>query len=108
MKYTGYFLPLPKGIVYGTKNSEVRWSLTEQVSVGDVVDVLDSDDRGWYRGLIIHNVSERMMICRYVDFGNEELVSVHRVRRLLPEFLKVPAMMIPVFVPVHIETLQHA
>ena len=49
-----------------------------------------------------------MMICRYVDFGNEELVSVHRVRRLLPEFLKVPAMMIPVFVPVHIETLQQA
>merc|ERR1719342_844979 len=30
----------------------------------------------------------------------------HRVRRLLPEFLQVPAMMIPVFIPVHIETLQ--
>ena len=92
--------------VYGSRNSEVRWSLAEQVTVGDVVAVLDSEDRGWYRGLIIHCVSERKMICRYVDFGNEELVSVHRVRRLLPEFLQVPAMMIPVFIPVHIETLQ--
>jgi len=92
--------------VYGATNSEVRWSLTEQVVVGDVVAVLDSEDRGWYRGLVIHCVSERMMICRYVDFGNEELVSVHRVRRLLPEFLEVPAMMIPVYVLVQIQSLQ--
>lgn len=37
---------------------------------------------------------------RYVDFGNEELVSVHRLRRLLKEFLELPSLSVPVYLPV--------
>ena len=80
--------------------------MTEQVAAGDVVAVLDREDQGWYRGLVLDSISERNLLVRYVDFGNEEIVSVHRVRRLLPEFLEIPAMMIPIHVVVEIESVQ--
>jgi hypothetical protein len=35
-------------------------------------------------------VRGRIVLVTYVDFGNTEVVSLHRLRRLFPEFLAAP------------------
>ena len=39
---------------------------------------------------------------RYVDFGNEELVPEHRLRRLLNDFLELPALASSVYIPARV------
>ena len=42
------------------------------------------------------------IIRRYVDFGNEELVPEHRLRRLLNDFLELPALATSVYIPARV------
>ena len=45
---------------------------------------------------------------RYVDFGNEETVNSHKLRRLHGKFRRMPCLAVPVFIPVQVKTKEDA
>ena len=118
--------------VYSTRYSELSYSMTGEMSPGVVCAVSDQDG-AWYRGIITDVLSERKVMVRYelllvnfhvnkndinvfnflialnsrfVDFGNTELVSVHKIRRLKKEFLNLPALLQPVYLDSSITSVE--
>ena len=57
----------------------------------------------YYHTIISSNIIS-CYVLRYVDFGNEEMVPEHRLRRLLNDFLELPALATSVYIPVKIAT----
>ena len=49
-------------------------------------------------------IKKTIFILRYVDYGNEELVPEHRLRRLLDDFHDLPAMATSVYLAVKVST----
>jgi len=90
--------------VYGTRRCEELWNLVGVVKAGLICAVEDVRQGGWFRAQVLECVRNRMVIVRYVDFGNEELVPEHRLRRLLNDFLELPALAASVYIPVKVDT----
>ena len=88
--------------VYRAKRSEELWGLGRCWS-GMVCAVRDSRDKLWYRGEVITTIRGRMILVKYVDFGNTEQVPAHRMRRLFTDFLELPAMAMRVCMGVRVE-----
>jgi len=78
-------------VVYNAKRSEELWGLTG-FWPGMVCAVKDPRDKMWYRGKIVGAVKGRLLLVNYVDFGNSEQVSFHRLRRLFTDFMELPAL----------------
>ena len=74
-----------------------------QVLAGVVCAVRDSRDKMWYRGEVVTVVKGRMVLVKYVDFGNSELVPAHRMRRLFGDFMELPALATRVSLGVQVE-----
>lgn len=86
--------------VYNVRRSEEMWNLIGVVSPGLVCAVGDREG-GWYRGVVVECVKDRLVMVQYVDFGNFELTPVYNLRRLLPEYIEeLPVLAIPVSLPV--------
>jgi len=88
--------------VYGTRRCEELWNLVGLVKPGLICAVEDNSQGGWFRAQVLECVRNRMVIVRYVDFGNEELVPEHRLRRLLNDFLELPALASSVYIPARV------
>ena len=88
--------------VYRAKRSEELWGLG-RCWPGMVCAVRDSRDKLWYRGEVITTIRGRMILVKYVDFGNTEQVPAHRMRRLFTDFLELPAMAMRVCMGVRVE-----
>lgn len=78
-------------VVYNAKRSEELWGLTG-FWPGMVCAVKDPRDKMWYRGKVLGTVKGRLLLVNYVDFGNSEQVSFHRLRRLFTDFMELPAL----------------
>ena len=79
------------GVVYGVKRSEELWGLG-RCWPGVVCAVRDTRDKMWYRGEVVSMMKGRMVLVKYVDFGNCEVVPAHRMRRLFTDFMELPAL----------------
>jgi len=90
------------GAVYGVKRSEELWGLG-RCWPGVVCAVRDSRDKMWYRGEVVTIIKGRMVLVKYVDFGNSELVPAHRLRRLFMDFMELPVMATRVCLGVKVE-----
>lgn len=57
-----------------------------------------SEDDGWYRAMVstVHGNSVEVF---YVDYGNSEVLSLERVKKLKPEFVELPAQAIQCSLP---------
>jgi len=88
--------------VYGVKRSEELWGLG-RCWPGMVCAVRDSRDKMWYRGEVVSIIKGRLILVKYVDFGNCEQVPAHRMRRLFSDFLELPALATRVCLPVKVE-----
>lgn len=90
------------GAVYGVKRSEELWGLG-RCWPGMVCAVRDSRDKLWYRGEVVTTIRGRMVLVKYVDFGNSEQVPAHRMRRLFTDFLEMPALAMRVCLGARVE-----
>jgi len=88
--------------VYGVKRSEELWGLG-RCWPGMVCAVRDSRDKLWYRGEVVSIIKGRLILVKYVDFGNCEQVPAHRMRRLFSDFLELPALATRVCLSVKVE-----
>nr|XP_046259663.1 RING finger protein 17 isoform X1 [Scatophagus argus] len=52
------------------------------------------EDKLWYRAQVIGHPGSRKVEVRYVDFGNESIVSVSDLRKIKDEFFALPSMAI--------------
>ncbi|KAK3752727.1 hypothetical protein QZH41_018695 [Actinostola sp. cb2023] len=59
-------------------------------SVGMLCCILYTIDDTWTRGRITGVVNDSTLRIRFVDYGNEEIVQLDKVKILLPEFLDLP------------------
>jgi len=89
-------------VVYGVKRSEELWGLG-RCWPGVVCAVRDTRDKLWYRGEVVSMMKGRMVLVKYVDFGNCEVVPAHRMRRLFKDFMELPALATRVSLGVPIE-----
>jgi len=89
--------------VYGVKRSEELWGLG-RCWPGMVCAVRDSRDKMWYRGEVVSFIKGRLIMVKYVDFGNCEPVPAHKLRRLFSDFLELPALATRVCLPVKVES----
>ena len=89
--------------VYGVKRSEELWGLG-RCWPGMVCAVRDTRDKMWYRGEVVSIIKGRLILVKYVDFGNCEPVPAHRMRRLFSDFLELPAFATRVCLPVKVES----
>jgi len=88
--------------VYSVKRSEELWGLG-RCWPGMICAVRDSRDKMWYRGEVVNTIKGRLVLVKYVDFGNSEPVPAHRMRRLFTDFLDLPALATRVCLPVRVE-----
>ena len=49
-----------------------------------------SKDQEWYRAVVEQEVSESKMMVVFVDYGNQDVVSVDSIRRITPSFTQLP------------------
>ncbi|XP_008585588.1 PREDICTED: tudor domain-containing protein 1 [Galeopterus variegatus] len=85
----------------GHKLAELQASLSEycgQVSprsdfypaIGDVCCAQFSEDDQWYRASVLAYASEESVLVGYVDYGNFEILSLTRLRPIIPKLLELP------------------
>ena len=65
-----------------------------EVAVGKYVAALYSEDGGWYRGKVmsVANHQEQTVRVFFVDYGNEEVISVNSVKCLRQDFARLHAL----------------
>lgn len=57
----------------------------EEIKEGMPCSALFTADSQWYRALIISSTCTEGIKVRYIDYGNEEIVPLHNLRKLQPE-----------------------
>jgi len=82
------------GETYGVRKCEEMWSLGTD-RPGTPCAVKDVDGL-WYRARLENVIRSRIVRVTLVDFGNSIVVSLHKLRRLFPKFLRLPAIAQPV------------
>jgi len=82
------------GETYGVRKCEEMWSLGTD-RPGTPCAVKDVDGL-WYRARLEKVIKCRIVRVTFVDFGNSVVVSLHKLRRLFPKFLRLPAIALPV------------
>ena len=82
------------GETYGVRKCEEMWSLGTD-RPGTPCAVKDVDGL-WYRARLEKVMRSRIVRVTLVDFGNSIVVSLHKLRRLFPKFLRLPAIAMPV------------
>lgn len=82
------------GETYKVRKCEEMWSLGTD-RPGTPCAVKDVDGL-WYRARIEKVLRVRIVRVTFVDFGSSVVVSLHKLRRLFPKFLLLPAIAVPV------------
>jgi len=82
------------GETYGVRKCEEMWSLGTD-RPGTPCAVKDVDGL-WYRARLEKVIRCRIVRVTFVDFGNSVVVALHKLRRLFPKFLRLPAIALPV------------
>lgn len=49
-----------------------------------------SKDQGWYRAVVQEEVSESKVMVVFVDYGNEDVVAIDFIRKIIPSFTHLP------------------
>ena len=91
--------------VYRAKRSEELWGVV-QCWPGMVCAVKDPEDKLWYRAEVVKILKARIIMVKYVDFGNCVTVSAHRIRRLFSDFMDLPALAIRVCMRVRVPSIE--
>jgi len=81
---------------YGIKYNEELFGLPLPPRPGVAAVIKDKEDKMWYRVQVEKLVRGRIFLVTYVDFGNKEFVSSHRLRRIKPQFLDLPCVAQPI------------
>lgn len=63
-----------------------------QPEVGDDVCAIYSLDSLWYRARVLKKLDGNSYLVYFVDFGNSENVAVSEIRKLKPEYVKLPCL----------------
>jgi len=75
-------------------NPSIAHPSTEQLAIGLYFACQYSEDNGWYRVQIESFKKNDLVIVRYIDYGNTEVVSMSRLRPLDKDFLIEPWMVL--------------
>lgn len=63
-----------------------------QPEVGEDVCAIYSLDSQWYRARVLKQLDANSYVVYFVDFGNSENVAVSDIRKLKPEYVKLPCL----------------
>ncbi|XP_063771297.1 tudor domain-containing protein 6 isoform X3 [Pseudophryne corroboree] len=64
------------------------------IQIGNSCNVMYSEDENWYRA-IVTKLEADLVTVRFIDYGNEDSVSVDQIRQLSDTLLEIPAQAFP-------------
>ncbi|XP_074015034.1 tudor domain-containing protein 1 [Numenius arquata] len=63
-------------------------------AVGNVCCAQFTEDNLWYRAAVVEYVSEDSVLVGYIDYGNREVLSLTKLRPMIPRLMDLPAQAI--------------